>query len=91
MPDKEVGKAIERVGEPLKKVGASLVVGGGIAGMQAALDLAESGIKVYMVDKKPAIGGPWLSWTRPSPPTTAPCALWPQGWLIAAGTPISKN
>ena len=34
-----------------------LVVGGGIAGMQAALDLAESGIKVYLVDKNPAIGG----------------------------------
>jgi NADH:ubiquinone oxidoreductase subunit E len=38
-------------------VGASLVVGGGIGGMQAALDLAESGIKVYLVDNKPAIGG----------------------------------
>ena len=39
------------------KVGAALVVGGGIGGMQAALDLAESGIKVYMVDNKPSIGG----------------------------------
>jgi len=40
-----------------EKVGAALVVGGGIGGMQAALDLAESGIKVYLVDSKPAIGG----------------------------------
>ena len=40
-----------------EKVGSALVVGGGIGGMQAALDLAESGIKVYMVDNKPSIGG----------------------------------
>ncbi len=40
-----------------EKVGAALVVGGGIGGMQAALDLAESGIKVYLVDSKASIGG----------------------------------
>ena len=34
-----------------------MVVGGGIAGMQASLDLAESGFKVYLVEKKPSIGG----------------------------------
>jgi len=38
-------------------VGAALVVGGGIGGMQAALDLAAGGIKVYLVESKPAIGG----------------------------------
>jgi NADH:ubiquinone oxidoreductase subunit E len=38
-------------------VGAALVVGGGIGGMQAALDLASAGIKVYLADRKPAIGG----------------------------------
>ena len=38
-------------------VGSALVLGGGIGGMQAALDLAESGIKVYLVEKKPCIGG----------------------------------
>ncbi len=38
-------------------VGAVLVVGGGIGGMQAALDLANSGFKVYLVEKAPAIGG----------------------------------
>jgi heterodisulfide reductase subunit A-like polyferredoxin len=37
--------------------GAVMVVGGGIAGMQAALDLANSGYFVYMVEKSPAIGG----------------------------------
>jgi heterodisulfide reductase subunit A len=37
--------------------GAVMVVGGGIAGMQAALDLANSGYYVYLVEKSPAIGG----------------------------------
>jgi ferredoxin len=40
-----------------EKVGAALVVGGGIGGMQAALDLAAGGIKVYLAEKKAAIGG----------------------------------
>ena len=34
-----------------------MVVGGGISGIQAALDLAETGFKVYLVEKAPAIGG----------------------------------
>jgi NADH:ubiquinone oxidoreductase subunit E/NAD-dependent dihydropyrimidine dehydrogenase PreA subunit len=38
-------------------IGAALVVGGGIGGMQAALDLAASGIKVYLAERKPGIGG----------------------------------
>ena len=38
-------------------VGSVMVVGGGIAGMQASLDLADSGFKVYVVDNKPTIGG----------------------------------
>ncbi len=37
--------------------GAVLVVGGGISGMQSALDLANSGLKVYLVESSPAIGG----------------------------------
>jgi heterodisulfide reductase subunit A len=37
--------------------GSVLVVGGGIAGMQAALDAANTGFKVYLVEKSPAIGG----------------------------------
>ncbi len=39
------------------KVGAVLVVGAGIGGVQASLDLAESGYKVYLVEQLPAIGG----------------------------------
>ena len=36
---------------------AALVVGGGVAGIQAALDLADGGTQVYLVEKKPSIGG----------------------------------
>ncbi|RLC06013.1 MAG: heterodisulfide reductase [Deltaproteobacteria bacterium] len=38
-------------------VGSVMVVGGGIAGMQSALDLANSGYYVYMVESSSAIGG----------------------------------
>jgi heterodisulfide reductase subunit A len=37
--------------------GDVMVVGGGISGIQASLDLAHSGYKVYLVEKSPAIGG----------------------------------
>ena len=37
--------------------GSVLVVGAGIAGMQSALDLADSGYYVYLVEKSPTIGG----------------------------------
>src|SRR4030066_1173674 len=39
------------------KVGAVMVVGGGITGMQSALDLANSGFKVYLVEEATSIGG----------------------------------
>ena len=37
--------------------GSVLVVGAGIAGMQASLDLASSGYKVYLVDRSSTVGG----------------------------------
>ena len=40
-----------------KAFGSIMVVGGGIAGMQASLDLADSGYRVYLIEKSPAIGG----------------------------------
>ena len=40
-----------------KNFGDVLVVGGGISGIQASLDLATAGFKVYLVEKGPAIGG----------------------------------
>jgi heterodisulfide reductase subunit A len=36
---------------------AALVIGGGIAGIQAALDLGDAGHKVYLVEKEPSVGG----------------------------------
>jgi heterodisulfide reductase subunit A-like polyferredoxin len=39
------------------KSGSVMVIGAGIAGMQAALDLANSEYKVYLVDKSPTVGG----------------------------------
>lgn len=55
------------------KIGSALVVGGGIGGMQAALDLAESGIKVYLVDNKPSIGGVMAQLDKTFP--TNDCAM----------------
>ena len=37
--------------------GDVMIVGGGVSGVQASLDLASAGFKVYLVDKAPAIGG----------------------------------
>ncbi|NPV14230.1 FAD-dependent oxidoreductase [candidate division WOR-3 bacterium] len=55
------GRAEEQKGvraiHELPVQGAALVVGAGIAGIQAALEMAESGFKVYLVDRAPAIGG----------------------------------
>ncbi len=56
-----------------KKIGAALVVGGGIGGMQAALDLAESGIKVYLVECQPSIGGVMAQLDKTFP--TNDCAM----------------
>ncbi len=40
-----------------KQIGSVMVIGGGIGGMQAALDLADSGYYVHLVEKSSAIGG----------------------------------
>jgi heterodisulfide reductase subunit A len=40
-----------------RNFGDVLVVGGGISGIQAALDLGTAGFKVYLVEKSPSIGG----------------------------------
>jgi heterodisulfide reductase subunit A len=43
--------------EQIPVTDAAMVIGGGIAGIQAALDLADAGHKVYLVEKEPSIGG----------------------------------
>jgi len=55
------------------KVGAVLVVGAGIGGMQASLDLANAGYKVYLVEKSPAIGGVMAQLDKTFP--TNDCAM----------------
>ncbi len=53
----------------------ALVIGGGIAGIQTALDIAEAGFEVDLVEKEPTIGGEkWPRLTRPFPPWTVPPA-----------------
>lgn len=47
----------KNTGDSSNKIGSAMVLGAGIGGMQAALDIAESGIKVYLVEKNPSIGG----------------------------------
>lgn len=54
-------------------VGAVLVVGGGISGVQAALDLASTGFKVYLVEKSPMIGGKMAQLDKTFP--TMDCSL----------------
>ena len=56
-----------------QKVGAVLVVGAGVGGMQASLDLAESGYKVYLVEKGPSIGGVMAQLDKTFP--TNDCAM----------------
>lgn len=66
------------------KVGSVMVLGAGIAGIQAALDLAEMGFKVYLVEEKSSIGGvmPQLDKTFPTN-DCAMCLLSPK--LVDAG------
>ncbi len=56
-----------------KPLGSVMVVGGGIAGMQAALDLADSGYCVYMVEKSAGIGGVMAQLDKTFP--TNDCAM----------------
>ena len=53
--------------------GEILVVGGGIAGIQAALDLADMGIRVHLVEKLPSIGGKMAQLDKTFP--TNDCAI----------------
>jgi len=67
-----------------EKVGAALVVGGGIAGVQASLDLADSGFRVYLLDESPSIGGVMAQLDKTFPTNDcAMCILAPK--LVAAG------
>ncbi len=67
-----------------KKIGAVMVVGGGVAGIQASLDLADSGFKVYLIDKGPSIGGVMAQLDKTFPTNDCSmCILSPK--LVATG------
>ncbi len=55
------------------KSGAVMVVGGGVAGVQAALDLTDLGYYVYLVEKSPAVGGAMAQLDKTFP--TNDCSL----------------
>jgi heterodisulfide reductase subunit A len=61
------------ISEASSAIGAVLVVGGGISGVQAALDLAANGFKVYLVEKAPMIGGKMAQLDKTFP--TLDCSL----------------
>lgn len=58
---------------PEQPVGSVMVIGGGIAGMQASLDLADSGYYVYLVEKSPSVGGVMAQLDKTFP--TNDCAM----------------
>ena len=62
---------LETIKVPVNK--SCLVIGGGIAGIQAALDLAGDGFYVYLVESKPSIGGHMAQFDKTFP--TMDCAL----------------
>ncbi len=55
------------------QIGSVLVIGGGIAGIQAALDLADSGFQVRLVEKRPSIGGTMVQLDKTFP--TNDCSM----------------
>ena len=86
-----VSSGVERVREdkPLESLHvpihpATLVVGGGIAGIQAALEIADAGYSVYLVEREPSIGGPMSQFDKTFPTLDcAACILTPR--MVSAG------
>ncbi|MDI6780791.1 MAG: CoB--CoM heterodisulfide reductase iron-sulfur subunit A family protein [bacterium] len=91
----ELAVAKVRRNEPLQKMYAdiekkALVIGGGIAGIQAALDIAANGYKVMLVEKEPSIGGRMsqLDKTFPTMDCSA-CILTPKMVAVAQNKNIT--
>ena len=70
-----INHIVQQKEEPMAKktIGSVMVVGGGIAGIQATLDLADSGYYVYFVEKSPGIGGVMAKLDKTFP--TNDCAM----------------
>ena len=92
-----VSGGVERVihHEPLEPLHvpihpATLVVGGGIAGIQAALEIADAGFPVYLVEREPSIGGHMSQFDKTFPTLDcAACILTPR--MVAAGSHPNIN
>ncbi len=75
-------EALEPLHVPIRS--ETLVVGGGIAGIQAALEIADSGRRVYMVEREPSIGGHMAQFDKTFPTLDcAACILTPK--MVAVG------
>ena len=87
-----VSSGVERViwNEPLEPIRVpihpdSLVVGGGIAGIQAALEIADAGYHVYLVEREPSIGGHMAQFDKTFPTLDcSACILTPK--MVQAGS-----
>jgi heterodisulfide reductase subunit A len=87
-----ISGGVERIlhNEPLEPLHvpinpATLVVGGGIAGIQAALEIADGGFPVYLVEREPSIGGHMAQFDKTFPTLDcAACILTPR--MVSAGT-----
>jgi len=55
LPEEIIQQFSGSIGE--KNFGDVMIVGGGVSGIQASLDLAAAGFKVYLIEKGPSIGG----------------------------------
>ena len=64
-----------------------VVVGGGIAGIQAALDIAQHGVRVHLVEKEPTIGGHMAMLDMTFPTNDCSMFILSQGWSRWCGTP----
>ena len=70
-------KALESIRVPVTR--SVLVIGGGIAGIQAALDIADAGLKVYLVERDPSVGGRMAQLSETFPTLDCPqCILTPK-------------
>jgi heterodisulfide reductase subunit A len=73
-----------------QKIGSVLVVGAGVAGMQASLDLANSGYYVHLIDKSPTIGGIMSQLDKTFPTNDcAMCIISPK--LVEVGRHLNIN
>jgi heterodisulfide reductase subunit A len=64
--------------------GKALIIGGGVAGIQAALDIADAGFEVFLVERDPSIGGHMLQYSEVFPTLDCPqCIMTPK--MVEAG------